>query len=114
MRIIVFGNGTIGAAVQILLRDTGHEVLGVGRSAGDVRADLTDIAGLRALFAAIGPFDAVACAAGDVFPAPARNGERRTMGQVHRGQGHGPRSTSSARRSRISPIAARSRSSRAC
>ncbi len=69
MRIIVFGNGTIGAALQALLRDIGHDVMGVGRTSGEARADLTDIAGLRAFFADIAPFDAVACAAGDVFPA---------------------------------------------
>lgn len=40
------------------------------RSSGDEHADTTDRASLDALFARIGPFDAVASAAGEVFPAP--------------------------------------------
>ncbi len=92
MRIIIFGSGTIGSAVQALLRDEGHEVIGVGRASGDHRADLADKASLDRLFAAIGPFDAVACAAGDVFPAPleqatdeqwARSIQSKGMGQIN-------------------------------
>lgn len=73
MKVIVVGTGTIGAAVRDTLGAHGHEVLSVGRTSGDLRADITDVAGLRALFAEVaeaGGFDAVACAAGDVFPAP--------------------------------------------
>ncbi|MFJ5303176.1 short chain dehydrogenase [Streptomyces sp. NPDC088350] len=73
MKVIVVGTGTIGAAVRDTLAAHGHEVLSVGRTSGDRRADITDTASLRALFAGVagaGGFDAVACAAGDVFPAP--------------------------------------------
>jgi NAD(P)-dependent dehydrogenase (short-subunit alcohol dehydrogenase family) len=52
------------------LIDHGDEVISVGRISGDRQAELTDIASLRALFSSVGEFDAVANAAGDVFPAP--------------------------------------------
>ena len=73
MKVIVVGTGTIGAAVRGTLVGHGHEVLSVGRTSGDFQADITDVASLRALFARAaeaGGFDAVASAAGDVFPAP--------------------------------------------
>ncbi len=79
MKVIVVGTGTIGAAVRQTLTEHGHDVLSVGRTSGDVQADIADMASLRALFAGIGSFDAVANAAGDVFPAPpgGRGGRRR-------------------------------------
>jgi NAD(P)-dependent dehydrogenase (short-subunit alcohol dehydrogenase family) len=70
MRAIVFGTGTIGRAVSLVFREAGHEVLSVGRASGDAQADLTDITSLRTLFAQHTSFDAVAVAAGEVFPAP--------------------------------------------
>jgi NAD(P)-dependent dehydrogenase (short-subunit alcohol dehydrogenase family) len=70
MRVVVVGTGTIGNAVVNTFRETGHEVVQVGRSTTDLRADLTDIVSLRAMFATIGTVDAVANAAGEVFPAP--------------------------------------------
>jgi NAD(P)-dependent dehydrogenase (short-subunit alcohol dehydrogenase family) len=70
MRAIVIGNGTVGAAVKTALQEKGHEVVSVSRSSGDFHADLSDMASLKALFGTVGHFDAVACAAGDVFPAP--------------------------------------------
>jgi NAD(P)-dependent dehydrogenase (short-subunit alcohol dehydrogenase family) len=70
MKVIVVGTGTIGQAVRDVLIDRGDEVISVGRTCGDRQADVTDIASLRALFSSIGEFDAVANAAGDVFPAP--------------------------------------------
>ncbi|MBK3576347.1 short chain dehydrogenase [Streptomyces sp. MBT65] len=73
MKVIVVGTGTIGTAVRGTLVAHGHEVLSVGRTSGDLQADITDMGSLRALFAEAaeaGGFDAVASAAGDVFPAP--------------------------------------------
>lgn len=70
MRVIVFGSGTIGKAVQATLSAAGHVAVPVGRQSGEFRADLSDIQSLRTLFARIGTFEAVACAAGDVFPGP--------------------------------------------
>ena len=70
MRAIVFGRGTVGTAVKTALGDAGHEVVSVSRTSGDFRADISDMASLKSFFASVGHFDAVACAAGDVFPAP--------------------------------------------
>lgn len=70
MKAIVVGTGTIGSAVRKTLEQYGHEVVSVGRKSGDLQADIGDPASLKALFSTIGPFDAVANAAGDVFPGP--------------------------------------------
>jgi NAD(P)-dependent dehydrogenase (short-subunit alcohol dehydrogenase family) len=69
MRTIVIGTSTIGNAVTELFREQGHEVIQVGRSSGEVQADLTDPDSLRRLFSEVPGFDAVAVAAGEVFPA---------------------------------------------
>jgi hypothetical protein len=70
MRVIVVGTATLGSAVRKMLKEHGHEVVSVGRKTGDHQADITDTASLKRLFANIGPFDALANAAGDVFPGP--------------------------------------------
>jgi NAD(P)-dependent dehydrogenase (short-subunit alcohol dehydrogenase family) len=70
MRVVVIGSGTIGAAVQKTLIQAGHEVVTVGRTSGRFHADISDSASLQALFSTVGSFEAVASAAGDVFPAP--------------------------------------------
>ena len=70
MRAIVVGNGTIGTAVKQVLQEQGHDVATVGRRSGDFKADISDIESLKSLFATLGSFDAVANAAGDVFPGP--------------------------------------------
>lgn len=67
MKTIVIGTGIIGNAVASTFRDNGHEVVHVGRTRGDVHADLTDSESLRTLFSEQAPFDAVANAAGEVF-----------------------------------------------
>ena len=71
MKVVLFGaSGTLGSAVQKALEVKGHEVIGITRKSGQFRADIQDIASLRAVYKQIGSFDHVACAAGDVFPAP--------------------------------------------
>ena len=70
MKAIVIGSGTIGSAVKKALEEKGHEVMSVGRKSGDYQADISDPKSLKALFSRIGSFDAVANAAGDVFPGP--------------------------------------------
>ncbi len=63
MKILVIGaGGTIGRAVVDALAQ--HEVVGVGRSSGAVRADLADSASLRAMYEQVGTVDAVVCVAG--------------------------------------------------
>ncbi|MFJ7158283.1 short chain dehydrogenase [Streptomyces sp. NPDC101118] len=67
MRILLIGaGGTLGSAVHQTLSGRGHEVVTVGRSGGDLRYDVTDPAQIAAMYAAAGPLDAVASAAGDV------------------------------------------------
>jgi nucleoside-diphosphate-sugar epimerase len=73
MKVIVIGTGVIGSAVRHSLVGHGHEVISVGRRSGDVHADSTDMTILRELFATVAHFDAVANAAGDVFPAAQPN-----------------------------------------
>lgn len=70
MKVVIVGAGTIGSAVQKALTQHGHEVVSIGRNSGDFQADISDPASLTAVFNGIGRIDAVACAAGDVFPGP--------------------------------------------
>jgi NAD(P)-dependent dehydrogenase (short-subunit alcohol dehydrogenase family) len=70
MKAILFGTGNVGSAVKKALEEKGHEVVSVGRKSGNWQADISDPNSLKALFSKVGPFEAVACAAGDVFSAP--------------------------------------------
>ena len=92
MKIILIGLGPIGSAVKEALEKKGHSVVPVSRTSGDFQADLCDQSSLKALFANVGKFDAVACAAGDVFPAPleqatdeqwANSFQAKAMGQIN-------------------------------
>ncbi len=66
VRILLIGaGGTLGGAVRRALVERGHEVIGVGRSGGDLIADVTDPEAVTRLYAAAGPLDAVAVAAGE-------------------------------------------------
>jgi NAD(P)-dependent dehydrogenase (short-subunit alcohol dehydrogenase family) len=63
MRVIVVGaTGTIGSAVVEALGR--HEVIRVGSSSGDLRADISRPESIRELFAKTGPVDAVVSCAG--------------------------------------------------
>jgi NAD(P)-dependent dehydrogenase (short-subunit alcohol dehydrogenase family) len=70
MKAIVVGTGAVGCAVKTALVEHGHEVVSVGRRSGEFHADICDSNSLRALFTRLRPFEAVACAAGDVSLAP--------------------------------------------
>ncbi|MEE1812205.1 short chain dehydrogenase [Streptomyces sp. BE133] len=71
MRILLVGaGGTLGSAVRQALVARGHEVIGVGRSGGDLVADVTDPQALARLYTEAGPLDAVAVAAGDAVFRP--------------------------------------------
>ena len=64
MKVIVIGaSGTIGSAIVKALE--GHQIVSVGLSNGDIRADISDAASLKSMFESAGEFDAVVCAAGD-------------------------------------------------
>ena len=65
MKVLVIGaSGTIGTAVVAALKER-HEVIGASRNGGDMRADLADMASIRALFERAGKVDAVVSAAGE-------------------------------------------------
>ncbi|HQS08027.1 MAG TPA: short chain dehydrogenase [Xanthobacteraceae bacterium] len=92
MKTVVFGTGTIGSAVKQMLQEHGYEVVAVGRKSGDRQADMTSPESLKALFSDLGRFEAVASAAGDVFPAPfelatdeqwAKSITEKGMGQIN-------------------------------
>jgi NAD(P)-dependent dehydrogenase (short-subunit alcohol dehydrogenase family) len=64
MRILIVGaNGTVGRAATMALGDR-HEIIKVGRTSGDINADLTDPASIKSLFAKSGKVDAIICTAG--------------------------------------------------
>ena len=67
MRILIIGaSGKAGAAVHRALAERGHELIGVGRTSGELRCDITDPADLDGLWDRVGAVDAVVSAAGDV------------------------------------------------
>src|SRR5712692_9410969 len=112
MKVIVVGTGTIGSAVGKVLKEHGHEVVSVGRKSGDYRADISDMTSLKKLFGNVGPFEAVANAAGDVFLVRSKNSPT-TNGRSRSSVKEWGRSTLCAPRCRTSLTRDRSRSSQA-
>lgn len=71
MRILLVGaGGTLGSAVHKALAERGHEVIGVGRTGGDLVCDVTDPQAVARMYTQAGPLDAVAVAAGDAVFKP--------------------------------------------
>src|ERR1700692_226344 len=71
MKIVLIGaNGKIGELVQEALTGTGHEIVKAGRKSGDFRVEIENRESVRKLYQAVGSFDAVAIAAGEVAFAP--------------------------------------------
>src|SRR6202051_4332083 len=71
MKIILIGaNGKIGELIQKALAGSGHEIVKVGRKSGDFRVEIENRESIRKLYQAVGSFDAVAIAAGEVAFAP--------------------------------------------
>ncbi|WP_125776492.1 short chain dehydrogenase [Antribacter gilvus] len=67
MRILLIGaTGTLGSAVGSALAQRGHDLVTVGRTAGDLRFDVARPDDVGRLYEAAGAVDAVVCAAGDV------------------------------------------------
>jgi NAD(P)-dependent dehydrogenase (short-subunit alcohol dehydrogenase family) len=66
MKIIVIGaTGDVGTAVCAELGNR-HDLIRVGRSSGDIHADIADRASIRAMYAKTGTVDAVVSATGNV------------------------------------------------
>jgi hypothetical protein len=76
VKILLIGaSGTLGQKVESTLsnselRSSGHQVVRIGRKAGDVLADFADSRGMASIYEKLKPFDAVAIAAGDVAFGP--------------------------------------------
>ena len=71
MKIVLVGaGGQIGKRVQEALAGAGHEIVKVGRNSGDFQVDIESRESIRQLYQAVGSFDAVANAAGEVVFAP--------------------------------------------
>ena len=71
MKIILIGaNGTIGEQVQKALAGGGHEIVNAGRKSGDFQVEIESRESITKLYQAVGSFDAVAIAAGEVAFAP--------------------------------------------
>ena len=70
MRVLVVGTtGIIGGAVTSALQAKGHDVIGVSRRTQPA-VDLDDPSSVKDLYAAIGPVDAMVCAAGQAKFGP--------------------------------------------
>src|SRR5258708_36736960 len=71
MKIVLIGaNGKIGELVQKALAGAGHEIVKAGRKSDDFQVEIENRESVRKLYQAVGSFDAVAIAAGEVAFAP--------------------------------------------
>src|SRR6202166_2800633 len=71
MKIVLVGAaGKIGKRGQEALAGAGHEIVKVGRKSGDFQVDIENRESIRQLYQAVGSFDAMANAAGEVVFAP--------------------------------------------
>src|SRR5438128_8020166 len=71
MKIVLIGaNRKIGELVQKALAGAGHEIVKAGRKSGDFQVEIENRESVRKLYQAVGSFDAVAIAAGQVAFAP--------------------------------------------
>src|ERR1700688_4963634 len=67
MKIVLVGaNGKIGELVQTAMAGAGHEIVKVGHKSGDFQVEIENRESVRKLYQAVGSFDAVAIAAGQV------------------------------------------------
>lgn len=64
--IIVGGTGTLGSAISKELEQR-HTVITVGNTSGDYQVDIRDTNSIEALYKAIGSFDALVAATGEVY-----------------------------------------------
>src|ERR1700730_6749137 len=71
MKIVLIGaNGKIGELVQKALAGAGHEQVNVGHKSRDFQVEIENRESVRKLYQAVGSFDSVAIAEGEVAFAP--------------------------------------------
>src|SRR6202166_702876 len=71
MKIVLIGaNGKIGELIRKAFAGAGHEIVTVGRKSGNFQVEIENRESVRKLYQAVGWFDAVAIAAGEVAFAP--------------------------------------------
>jgi len=81
LRILLVGaSGTLGRAIATELAAR-HEVIGAGRTSGEVRLDLTDVSSIRRALEQAGELDAVVGVAGRVTFAPLADFQAAPMGE---------------------------------
>src|SRR5260370_13584935 len=68
--MLIGANVTRGELVQKAWAGAGHEIVKVGRKSGDIQVEIENLESVRKLYQAVGSFDAVAIAAGEVVFAP--------------------------------------------
>ncbi len=86
MKVIVVGaNGAVGQAAVKALEER-HEIIRVGRSSGDLRADLEDVDSIRAMYRETGKVDAVVSAIGHGHfgAVDGMTGEQFMLGMHHK------------------------------
>ncbi|MCW3794483.1 short chain dehydrogenase [Paenibacillus sp. LS1] len=67
--LVIGGNGTLGKAVVVKLRDYSVEVITAGRQSGDVQVDMTSTESITTLFEKVSNIDYVIVAAGQTHYA---------------------------------------------
>ncbi|SEL02081.1 NAD(P)-dependent dehydrogenase, short-chain alcohol dehydrogenase family [Chitinophaga rupis] len=73
MKVILIGaTGILGKNILAALKQYAHlEVVTVARKGGaDLTADISSLSAIKEMYAAVGKFDAVICAAGDAYIGP--------------------------------------------
>jgi NAD(P)-dependent dehydrogenase (short-subunit alcohol dehydrogenase family) len=68
VRILLIGAGTIGGAIAAALQGQ-HDVLQASRN-GRIKVDIAEATSIQAMYATVGPLDAVVVAAGEAVFAP--------------------------------------------
>lgn len=64
MKIIIVGAGGAVGSTAVEALSSRHEVIRVGKTSGDIRVDLEDVASIQAMYDQVGTIDAVVCAVG--------------------------------------------------
>ena len=83
--IVIGGGGAVGRPIVDALKDN-NEVIVVGRSSGDVRADIENVEGIRSMFEQTGNVDAVVSAVGHGHfgPVSEMSGEQWMKGILYK------------------------------